>query len=370
MGATEVKCLQKEYSHFPPLHFVTAFGISLHFVPQAPQLFVSVPVLDSHPLVQSPSQLLNPGLHEYSHLPPLHFVTAFGISLHFVPQAPQLFVSVPVLDSHPLVQSPSQLLNPGLHEYSHLPPLHFVTAFGISLHFVPQAPQLLVSVPVLDSQPLVQSPSQLLNPGLQEYSHFPPLHFVTAFGISLHFVPQAPQLFVSVPVLDSHPLVQSPSQLLNPGLHEYSHLPPLHFVTAFGISLHFVPQAPQLFVSVPVLDSHPLVQSPSQLLNPGLHEYSHLPPLHFVTAFGISLHFVPQAPQLFVSVPVLDSHPLVQSPSQLLNPGLHEYSHLPPLHFVTAFGISLHFVPQAPQLLVSVPVLDSQPFAGFMSQSA
>jgi hypothetical protein len=90
------------------------------------------------------------------------------------------------------------------------------------------------------------------------------------------------------------------------------------------VSLHFLPQPPQLEGSVLALFSQPLASLPSQLAQPGshsttTHEASGLPlgvgaqPLF---ACG-NLHAFPQKPQLFASATKLISQPFDGSPSQL-----------------------------------------------------
>jgi hypothetical protein len=94
-----------------------------------------------------------------------------------------------------------------------------------------------------------------------------------------------------------------------------------------------------------------------------------LPCTHAAVAFGRTQTW-PHVPQLFGSVLVLVSHPLAQLPSQSKKPGLHPPQlHMPEMHWGVAFGME-QTTPQAPQLPMSVVVFVSQPFAGFLSQSA
>jgi hypothetical protein len=79
---------------------------------------------------------------------------------------------------------------------------------------------------------------------------------------------------------------------------------------------------------------------------------------------------LPQPPQLFLSVWVSTSQPFAALLSQLAIGALHMGSlHLPPTHPSTP-PVMLHGCPQAPQFPTFVLVSISQPFAGFLSQSA
>jgi hypothetical protein len=92
----------------------------------------------------------------------------------------------------------------------------------------------------------------------------------------------------------------------------------------------------------------------------------HMPPVQLVPV----AQTLPQPPQLFLSVWVLTSQPFAALPSQLAIGALQMGSvHLPPTHPSTP-PVMLHAVPHAPQFPTFVFVSTSQPFAGFLSQSA
>jgi hypothetical protein len=130
--------------------------------------------------------------------------------------------------------------------------------------------------------------------------------------------PQAPQFDELVRVLISQPLLATPSQSAKPAVHdEIAQLDALQVGVALA-SEHFLPHAPQLFGSpVTVLISHPLVATPSQSAYPLAHEtIAQFEEVQAAVALA-SEHFLPHAPQLLVSpLAVLISHPLVATPSQ------------------------------------------------------
>lgn len=94
-----------------------------------------------------------------------------------------------------------------------------------------------------------------------------------------------------------------------------------------------------------------------------------MPPLQLGVPF-VLLHASAQPPQLLTSVLVLTSQPLLACPSQSAVPGLQaEQLQAPATQLGVPFGHE-QTVPQPPQLLTSVWVLTSQPFAALLSQSA
>jgi hypothetical protein len=113
------------------------------------------------------------------------------------------------------------------------------------------------------SQPSVASLLQSPYPALQATEHFPPLQVAVPFVLEQR-CPQAPQLFTSVWVLVSHPLLALPSQSPRPALQvETPHTP----ATQFGVPPvveHLLPHAEQLSESVLMFVSHPLSGLPSQ----------------------------------------------------------------------------------------------------------
>jgi hypothetical protein len=80
-------------------------------------------------------------------------------------------------------------------------------------------PQLLRSVMRFVSQPLLSLPSQLPQPALQEAIWHIPLEQVAVALAREQMNPHAPQ-FVSVLRFVSQPLLSTPSQLAQPGLQD------------------------------------------------------------------------------------------------------------------------------------------------------
>jgi hypothetical protein len=84
----------------------------------------------------------------------------------------------------------------------------------------------------------------------------------------------------------------------------------------------------------------------------------------------VPLHTVPQAPQLVTSVLMFFSQPFAIEPSQLAKPELQlAITHVPFEQAPTPLA-TLQLVPQAPQLFTLVEVLTSQPSAALPLQSA
>src|SRR5579872_2211220 len=144
-----------------------------------------------------------------------------------------------------------------------------------------------------------------------------------------------------------------------------AHVPP----TQFDAALQTFPHAPQLAWFVFVFTSHPSNGSPLQSRKPGLHAPTvHVPPLHAGVLFP-TLHALPHPPQLFGSVPVLSSQPSAGFPLQSPKPALHVPTvHVPPLQPGVSFCTG-HDLPHPPQLAGSAFVLSSQPSWGLPLQS-
>jgi len=95
----------------------------------------------------------------------------------------------------------------------------------------------------------------------------------------------------------------------------------------------------------------------------------HAPPEHPALAFGSAQTFL-QPPQLLGSVAVSTSHPFAAAMSQSWKPVLQlAIVQTPAAQPLTAFG-SMHALPQPPQLPGLVSVLVSQPLAALPSQLA
>jgi hypothetical protein len=166
----------------------------LQLMPQLPQLPLSVWVLTQtvlFPLPQSFGRL--PLLQVATQLAPEHAKVPFAgdvgqvahallqsivpaaqlvhmLPLQLVPvgqtwpQLPQLFLSSDVLISQPLAALPSQLAIGALHVGCEHVPLTHVSVPPVMLQTCPHEPQLLTSVLMLVSQPLLATPSQSRNP--------------------------------------------------------------------------------------------------------------------------------------------------------------------------------------------------------------
>ena len=116
-----------------------------------------------------------------------------------------------------LLQLPEQFVSPAPQVVTHTPAEH---AWPPG-HTLPQAPQLLLSVLTLISQPFVAIASQLRKPALQAPRPQAPVVHVDAALAKEQRTPQPPQLFTSVErTLVSQPLLAVPSQSPKPVVHE------------------------------------------------------------------------------------------------------------------------------------------------------
>ena len=80
---------------------------------------------------------------------------------------------------------------------------------------MPHAPQLAASVVVVASQPLFGLPSQLARFVAQVGTHVLAAQLLAVVAaLTMHTLPQPPQLFRSERLSDSQPLLAFPSQLL------------------------------------------------------------------------------------------------------------------------------------------------------------
>lgn len=178
-------------------------------IPQSPQ-FVRVSRLASHPLSERPSQLPKPVSQlATAQLPVAHVGVALGVE-HGAPHVPQS-VSVVVLVSQPLADTPSQFPNPLAHEERLQDrPAHDETPLGW-LQVIPHIAQL-ASVSSGVSQPFESMPSQSPKPELQvTIWQLPDAQLAVALA-RVHGAPQAVQ-WLSVLSCVSQPLPPLPSQL-------------------------------------------------------------------------------------------------------------------------------------------------------------
>jgi hypothetical protein len=329
-------------------------------LPQPLQLFGSLVVFASQPLLALPSQLARPAPQVGEQVPPTQAVLPPEL-VHWVPQAPQLFTLLEVLVSHPLRVLPSQSPEPLAHTGTHCELLHEV----LPLVFVqawPQAPQLPVLVRVSVSQPLRGLPSQSEKPGAQTGAQVPLEHEVLPCGLTQPRL-QPPQLLTLVSTLVSQPFGPKSSQLPKPALHTGTHceatqaLSPLtglqtmpqppQLLPLLVVLGQVLPQPLQLFGSLVVFASQPLLALPSQLALPGLQPIWQVPPAQDTLPLGL-VHTLPQPPQLETSVLLLVSQPLRGLPSQSDQPGAQVGTHCELLQTVDPWSL-VQRVPQPPQ---------------------
>jgi len=201
-------------------------------------------------------------------------------------------------------------------------------------HAFPHDPQFALSVAVL----VHVEPHTV---GLAELgqAHAPALQLCADGHAWLH----VPQLALSVMVL-----VQALPQKLGLAVVEHTHAPDWQVWLAAQTRPH-APQLPGSLVGV--------VHVPLQLVWPEAQPFVHA----YVDPDGLHTGVAPEqpAPQpaQFVEVPRLVLQPVPVVP-QSANPAAHWYVHLPAVHtspVVPTCGSFEQLVPQAPQLLTSVP---------------
>jgi hypothetical protein len=177
-------------------------------------------------------------------------------------------------------------------------------------------PQWLVLVSRLTSQPLEELPSQLAKPAAQAATvHDPPAQVPVALA-GAQRTPQPPQLLRSVAVTASQPVLRSASQLEKPDSHAKVHAPLEQVTRALGPVGHALLQRPQWAASMPSVRSHPLERSPSQSPYPLRQTKPQRPAAHDATLLGGTGHIAPQPPQWRTSLAVNTSQPLPGLPSQ------------------------------------------------------
>ncbi len=175
--------------HEPPQHASPA----PHTRPHIPQLFRSVRVSDSHPFVESPSQLkkfITQGLVQSP--PAAHVGIVFGRAMQAFPQRPQ-FATVSSAASQPSaafrLQSPCVATQTNPQTAAR----HVAEAFAGRGHARPQPPQLGTLADVFVSQPSAGIMLQLPYGATQLIPHTPPVHLAFAFAGTGHDVGQLPQ---------------------------------------------------------------------------------------------------------------------------------------------------------------------------------
>ena len=154
-------------------------------------------------------------------------------------QAPQCLMSVSVLVSQPLSGLPSQSLYPASHVGEHRPNAQEVVPLALVQEF-PHEPQLSTSPPMKVTQPLSGSPSQSPQPGSQSGLQTPAEQKVAPLGL-VQTLPQVLQLVTSV-----SRSTQLVPQQANGGVQSEP-MPPHRHWPSVQISLgsHQVSQSPQ-----------------------------------------------------------------------------------------------------------------------------
>lgn len=321
------------------MHVDVAFG-SVQDAPQAPQWSCDAIRSVSQPLACTASQLPKPASHEATwQAPPLHEAVACA-SEQTLPHAPQLVTELVRSVSH--TASRSQSPRPAAQRVrSHTPALHTPAASGKE-QTVPHAPQLRASVWMLTSQPSTEAPLQFAKPALQAARlHTPSAHVAEALGRT-QARPHPPQLFGSPRVSVSQPFAGLPSQSAQPGRHTEQlpslpqprcsdagqsssaqqarqTAPPQQRVPTAHSSLRQTPST-QRSVVQPLASAHWLSlqqaaqMPPPQSRNPPAH--AQLPEIHVRPM----PHALPHAPQCILDVLRLTSQPLLGSPSQSAKP--------------------------------------------------
>jgi hypothetical protein len=217
---------------------------------------------------------------------------------------------------------------------------------GQAAHSVPHEPVdvLLMHVPPQSCVPAGQTQVEL-------WQFLPPVHVV----------PQAPQLLLSVAVFTHAVGFTAGQGVPNPVVVQaVPQLVPLQVATPLdgaAHAMHIVPQelVAVLLTHVPLQSCMPAGQAQTEL-------WHVLPPVHTFAE--------PQPPQWLGSLVVLTSQPLETSMSQSAKPVLHDATaQLELLQTGVPLG-AVHTLPQVPQLLRSLVVWISQPFAAIWSQSA
>jgi hypothetical protein len=147
------------------------------------------------------------------------------------------------------------------------------------------------------------------------------------------------------------------------------HIPLVHDGMSLLV-LQTLPQAPQLFGSLPIEVSQFVPGCPGQCANPMLQlPMAHMPLAQAGDPF-IVVQVRPHIPQLAGVVCVLVSQPSLGSLLQSPNPFAHAViTHCPAVQVSVALLIEHCFL-HAPQLFGSPSMWTSQPVAGLLSQSA
>lgn len=204
---------------------MSAFVTLVQTRPQSPQLSASVRRFVSHPFGTIKSQFPYPSSHVSPQILLVQLATESVPAIQTLPQKPQLFVSVFMSDSHPLVTLLSQSENPELQVNPHVMLVQTGIAPATAGHIFLQDPQLLMLV--ILSQPLFISKSQSANPSEQLYVQIAFTHDLSVPLIDSQLLLQYPQFDGSVSKFISHPSESTKLQLSCPGKHVNPQCPPV-----------------------------------------------------------------------------------------------------------------------------------------------
>jgi hypothetical protein len=253
------------------------------------------------------------------------------VPLQLAPQAPQFVLLVWVLTSQPSAGLLLQSAKPVLQVNPHAPLVQVAVALAGAGHALLHAPQWLGVERVSTSQPsaglLLQSPK----PVLQAEPQAPPVQVAVALARTGQALPQRPQWFVSVAGRTSQPLPAWRSQSAEPAAQRYPQVPAAQTGAALVRAGQVTPHMPQFDGSM-LVGTHALLHRVCWAGQLG----TQAPLVHTCPLGQAALH----APQWARSVWVSR-----QVPPQLVSPAPHEVTHMPAEHTCPA----PHAMPQAPQ---------------------
>ena len=326
------------HTHIPFTQLSAWLGLQLtHAAPPVPQAVAPVVVTHTLPLQQPVGQLLalqtqapmrhwvpeghGPPVEPHTHFPFTQLSAPAPQFTQMAPPVPQV-LTVAGWQTPPLQQPVGQLVESHMHipltqcvpmGQSPLPPQVQPPLTHVSplAQTCPHAPQLLGSLLMLVSQPLVRLLlSQSAKPGLQVPLQTP----LAQLGVMLldeQTLPHPPQLLASVFRLVSQPLAGLPLQLPKPALQVMPQTPIEQNAVPL-VELQTWPHAPQLVGSVVRLVSQPLAGLPSQSAKPALQVPPQTPLVQVATPLEKAGQTWPHVPQLLTSLCSLTHMPLQQ----------------------------------------------------------
>jgi len=270
---------------------------------------------------------------------------------------------VAVATSQPLAALASQSVKPALHAKLHAPAAQVAAALA-KAHARPHIPQCITVVRVSTSQPFAALSSQLAKLASQRIPQVPDAHVRVVFERSGHAIAQVPQWVTEVMMS-----TQEPAHRVSAVAHpEMQVRVPLTTLQTGAAPPHEVPQRPQLAGAVRSA-SQPFNGFMSQSAKPVVQAIPHVPAAQVVVELARSAHALPHRPQLPV-VPRSVSQPFMGFMSQSAKPVAQVIPQRPVAHTAVALAPDGHCPRQAPQWASLVAVLASQPFMGSSSQSA